>query len=219
MYIYLCVLFPSVLILCFLYNKNFKMISLVATGIFSATIFCAIKAFFMFTHRLVPFSFLQNFSFYLTSLYLVPVIVVYAVFFLVSKDSLEYKFQAFLPLELSFYTIFFPYTVLSSSGPDYSFFELFVRPTIAVSCFVSAGFLIFSVSKTISDLPKTKSLIFMILRIIFALIFVCLPSVTDSLYAVNTNHALLVILSIIFIILPLSVFFTESFFKTSSLKS
>ena len=136
MLLYLLILLPLAFVFyCFL--KKDKQIFIPAfTGFMSAVLFCAFKAFFSFTHRVVPYSFWENFLYYFVK-EILPLIVVYFLYFLLSKDSIEYKTKIFFSLICAFEIIFLPYTVISNAETRvYSGFDLFILPSIVLALIV-----------------------------------------------------------------------------------
>ena len=74
------------------------MVPVIAIGILTGIIVCACQSFFTFAHRVIPYNFMDNYLYLLFRQTILPLFILYLVFFLVSKDELQFKIDSFLPL-------------------------------------------------------------------------------------------------------------------------
>lgn len=165
-------------------------------GIFSATILCAYKAFFVSSHFLSLYSFLRVFSNIFVLQIFLPLLVLFGVFFVISrKDSVEYRFENFFPLTAGFYAIYVPYLVFASELP-LPFFSIFVKPVLFLSmlCLVSK-FLPSLYSDIKNKMPKKNILV----DSIFLLATLIIPALAESFWQMNIFFPLWIILSIVYV--------------------
>ena len=112
-------------------SKNIIIASLSAP--FAGIIASAGTALFAYMHRIPEYSVSSNFFYYFLKEYAFPMILVYALYFFTTKDSVEFRVKAFFPLIAAFYAIYMPYCVIASSNAAFSFFQLFVKPVLMLS--------------------------------------------------------------------------------------
>ena len=98
----------------------------------------------MHAHRIVPYSLTGNFVYFLIRQTILPVVIVYGLFFAVSRDSVEYKVKSFLPLMLCFYMAFLPYTVVSSGSAIVPAYMIFVKLRLVILLWKMIGFIFFT---------------------------------------------------------------------------
>ena len=133
MALFLLVLFPCVLGLYFFQSVNGKKYLVAFAGCFSAVVYCTAAGLFSSAFRLVPYSFFSNFLFYFLTQAFIPLVLLNGIFFIWSKDSLEYKIDSFFPLIFLFMimSLFFMIKIiynflLNDSKNKYLFFVLMV---------------------------------------------------------------------------------------------
>ena len=211
MLLFLLLLLPLSLLLYFFWMGQKKDVIAVFSGIISSVLVCAIKVFFTYSHRIVPFTFSENFIFYLCRLSCVPVIIVYAVFFLIVKDSIEYKIKTFFPLIIGFYMVYLPYSILSLSSSIYAGYEIFIKPIVYLAMICMGAFGINYFYKGIVQ----KKYLLSAAGACFFVVYLMIPAVTDALYAINYSYPLIILWDSIYIAIPLVFvlfFFIKSFF-------
>lgn len=171
-----------------MYTKNSKVVPVIVIGVLSAIFVCAFKTLFLFAHRVVPYNFINNYVYLMVRQSLLPVIILYCVFFVISKDSMEYKIEVFFPLELSFYAVFLPHIIISTSEGLYSGFSLFVKPLLFAAMLVQLSILM----KWFYNSIQKKNIVFMILFGIMAVVYICLPGFFETMSLLKINVVLLI---------------------------
>ena len=195
---FLLLLFPLALTLYCCWTKEKKDIVPIFCGIMSAVVVCAFKVFFTYSHRIVPFSFSENFIYYLFRLSIFPVCVLYLFFFLIVKDTKEYKVKLFFPLISGFYTIYMPYYIISSSSAIYSGYDLFLRPLLYLSLVCLAAISLHYLRKSILD----KNYLFIAISGLLLILALLVPAISDALYAINYNFSLIILIDVFYLVLP-----------------
>ena len=170
-------LLPLILAAWIFYKKNPHMIPVIFTGLITAVLVCGFRAFFLYAHRVIPFSFGLNMWYLLLRQTLLPIIALYGIFFAVSKDTISYKVEALFPLLISFYILYLPYTILSTSEKVITTFPLFIKPVLFTVMIFSLGLSAKHIEKTI----RAKKYFFTAVWIIIALVSIVFPSVAETM--------------------------------------
>ena len=132
---------------------------------------------------------------------LLPVILVYGIYFFWSKDELSYKFKTFLPLMLSFYMLYLPYNIISTSDLVFTSFPLFVKPVIFAVMIFSIGLFLRCLEKSLEN----KKYFFVVLWILVSVVCLVIPALLETMYILDINYALVLILSTLYcVITPLA---------------
>ena len=205
MFVFSFVFLPLLLAsFCFFY-KSHKIVPVIAIGIFTGIIVCACQSFFTFAHRVIPYNFIDNYLYLLFRQTILPLFILYLVFFLVSKDELQFKIDSFLPLNLSYYSIYLPYIIITTSEGLYSWFALFVKPVLFGAMLVQTAISVWYFYK----LLKNNKIVFSILRTIISLIYICLPAMSESLYLINIYTSVIVVFGFVYILIPFTFIFLK----------
>ncbi len=167
------------------------MIPVIFTGLVSAVLVCGFRAFFLYSHRIVPFSFEMNMWYLLIRQTLLPVILLYGLFFLISKDTVSYKVRALFPLLISFYLLYLPYTILSGSEKIITTFPLFIKPVLFTVMIFSLGLSANHIEKTV----RAKKYVFTAIWIIVALISIVAPSLLETMYIMDMSYFMILVCS------------------------
>ncbi len=183
--------------------KNKTLIPVIFTGVMAAILVCVFRTFFLFSHRVIPYSFSENFLFLLMRQILIPLLLLYGIFFLISRDSIELKVEMFLPLTASFYMIYLPFSIISSAEGLYSVFALFMKPCMFAAMLYFLSFF----AKSILASFNSKKIIFVVLYSFAALVFLMLPAMVEAMYLVNTNSVLTFFCVICYCLLALFLVF------------
>ena len=122
---------------------------------------------------------------------LLPVVLVYGIFFAWSKDEISYKVEAFFPLLISFYMLYLPYTIISTSEGLYTTFPLIVKPVLFVVMIFSLALSAKHIEKTV----KNRKYVFAAIWIIIGLASVLVPSLLEGMYILDMNYLLILVLS------------------------
>ena len=191
MYLFMFFLLPLILAAWCFYKKDSHLIPVIITGTVAAVLVCGFKAFFLYSHRIIPYSFESNVIYLLVRQTLLPVILVYGIFFAWSKDEISYKVEAFFPLLISFYMLYLPYTIISTSEGLYTTFPLIVKPVLFVVMIFSLALSAKHIEKTV----KNRKFVFSAVWVIIGLVSVVVPSLLESMYILDMNYFLILILS------------------------
>ncbi len=171
---------------------------MIITGCVTAFLVFALKEFFTLSHRNIPLSFAPNFLYLFFREAFLPIVLLYAVFFLLSKDDLDFKLEAFFPLVTSFYVVFLPYIVITSPETKTAF-EVLAKPVLFTSLLVSLSQ---GVSYIQNGLKGKKGLI--AVGIILILVSFCIPAAAESFFLMD-SPAIYVILLILFSVILTSL--------------
>ncbi len=194
MYLFMFLLLPLILAAWCFYKKDSHLIPVIFTGLVAAVLVCGFKAFFLYSHRIIPYSFESNVIFLLVRQTLIPVVLLYGIFFAWSKDEISYKVEALFPLLLSFYMLYLPYTIISTSEGLYTTFPLFVKPVIFMVMIFSLGLGAKHIEKTV----RNKKILFTVIWICISLVSLVVPSLLETMYILDVNYLLVLILSALY---------------------
>ena len=187
-------LFPLLLAAWCFYKKDTHLIPVILLGLIAAVLVCGFRAFFLYAHRIVPYSFKSNVLYLLIRQTLLPVILLYGIFFIWSKDTVSYKVEALFPLLVSFYMLYLPYTIVSASDHVYTTFTLFIKPVLFAVMLFSIGLCAKHIEKTI----RKRKFLFTAFWIIIAVISIVAPSLLEGMHILNMNYLLLLLLSLVY---------------------
>ena len=207
MYLFMLLLLPLILAAWCFYKKDTHLIPVILTGLVAAVLVCGFKAFFLYSHRIIPYSFKSNVLYLLVRQTLLPVVLLYGIFFAWSKDEISYKVEAFFPLLISFYMLYLPYTIISTSEGVYTSFPLFVKPVLFVVMIFSLGLSAKHIEKTL----RNKKIVFAVIWIIIGLVSVVIPSLLEGMYILDMNYLLVLVLSAVYSALLLVLFILSRF--------
>ena len=206
MFTFSILLLPVVLAFYFLESGKKENIILLITGSLSGILVFALKEFLTLSHRVVPLSFAENFIFLFMKECLIPLAVLYAIFWVISKDSREFKIQGFFPLITSFYSIYLPYLCITSPEAN-TVFIIVAKPVLYLSMIISVN----NGIKMISQ--KKGSLALAVIIITSALI---IPSLAESLFLISAPGLTYIILIPISIALSALDFLKQFFSKKNA---
>ncbi len=191
MYLFMFLLLPLILAAWCFYKKDSHLIPVILTGAVAAVLVCGFKAFFLYSHRIIPYSFESNVIYLLVRQTLLPVILVYGIFFAWSKDEISYKVEAFFPLLISFYMLYLPYTIISTSEGLYTTFPLIVKPVLFVVMIFSLALSAKHIEKTV----KNRKIVFAVIWGVIGIVSVLVPSLLEGMYILDMSYLLILILS------------------------
>lgn len=161
-------------------EKKHSLLS-ICIGIITGFLVLAVKEFFTNSHRIIPYSYSSNFIFLLFAETFIPVVVLFGIYFLISKDSLEFKFGEFFPLTASFYIVYLPYLVISSPEAKTAF-EIFAKPVLFLSMLVSLQTGLNLILKGI----KSKKF-FIPAGVFLILLYLVIPALMEALFFTAVN--------------------------------
>lgn len=207
MLLFMFLLLPCVLIGYCIYKKEPKVIPVIFIGVLSAILLCAFKTFFLYAHRIVPYSVEQNIIYLLVRQTLVPCVILYGLFILFSKDSFAFKVQSLLPLLLSFYAIYLPYTIVSTAEGLYSGFDAFCKPIL----YTFMIFQLSQLSKSICKSFKEKKQFMVVLKSLFVIVYLVIPTVIESMMIID-EQVIIIGFTLIFVyfVIPIVIFWKHS---------
>ncbi|MCQ2592136.1 MAG: hypothetical protein MJ188_05070 [Treponema sp.] len=196
---FLLLLLPFTLAIYCVWAKEPREIMSIFIGTLSAILLCAFKVLFTYSHRIVPYSFKENFLYFLFRQNCVPVIVVFLLFFLIVKDTAEVKINSFFPLLCSFYIVFLPYTVISGAFNVYTAYFLFIAPISCLAMLVQCAVSLHYIYENLLN----KRYVLLALNIVLMIVYLILPAVFNALYYINYSIPLLLLYNILFAVFPL----------------
>lgn len=198
MLLFLILLLPAAFFAYAFTIKDRSIILPVFAGLITAAFVCACRYFFSYEHRLIYFSFGQNFAYYLIKQNFLPLLVVSAVYALISRDTMEYKFKNFFPLLCPFFAIYLPYCVITASEVYYQAYDLFLKPVIYLAML---GQIALSLLALYNGITQRKA-VPIIINCLVILIYAFYPAVSDALYAIDYSFAVILILGIVYSLVP-----------------
>jgi len=181
-----------------LITKDKKVIPASVIGFLAAVLVCGIKLFFMHAHRIIPYSFSSNFVYYLVRQSLLPVVILYGLFFAVSRDSVEYKVNNFLPLILCFYMAYLPYSIISTGSAIIPAFTIFVKPVIYLAMIFETSIVL----KYILRFLNEKKYALVVAGVFLIIVYLVVPSLIESLYIIGINFLLVLLAAFVYSALP-----------------
>lgn len=198
MLLFTIILMPLVFMLYSIQHKEVKIIMPAFIGVMTGILVTAFKVFFLYSHRVVPYSISANIIYLILRQSLLPAVLIYGLFFLISKDTREYKINFCFPLLLSFYMIYLPYSIISTSEGLYSFFSLFVKPVVYIV-------MIYQVSqflKLLMNEVENKVYAKIALYGCFIFLYLFIPAVLESFVIVEKYVFVIYILSLVYCLSP-----------------
>ncbi|MBR5402520.1 MAG: hypothetical protein IK102_12020 [Treponema sp.] len=201
MLLFLILLLPAAFTIYACAIKDRKIILPSFAGLITGVIVCACRFFFTYEHRLVYYSFGENFGYYLLKQSFLPLLLVSAVYALVSRDTLEYKIKNFFPLMCTFFAVHLPYCVITSSEFYYQAYDIFFKPVIYLAMLGQISLCFLWIYKGITQ-HKVAAIV--INSLIIAL-YAIYPAVSDALYAIDYSFAVIFIIGLVYSLIPLAM--------------
>ena len=206
MLLFLLFLMPLSLIFYMTYKKSDKTVSASILGFMVSLVIVMFRGFFTFSHKIVYFSFWPNFLDLFLLQTLIPVAILYGIFFFVDHDDIDYKVKAYIPLTMSFYVIYLPYSVITSTDSMYSGFNIFIKPALCSLMIFLTGLYIKNIFTCVAR--KNKPLIFLnffLLALAFAF-----PAAIEVFYLLESGWFISLVMSGFYAALVLA---SELFFR------
>lgn len=191
------ILIPSVLVFYCIKSRDKAVVAVASAGAFAGFAVCVFLALFASLHRIPEYSFSSNFAHYALKEYILPLAVIYAVFFLVTKDEFSFKTKSFFPLSAGFLSFFMPYIIIVSNDSVFSFYELFMKPSLWLSMIIIASGIVPRLFKAGAE-KNYRSLSFFSVVLAFVIFF---PPFLNSLWILNWMKPVFVVLSVLYILL------------------
>lgn len=206
MFLFLILLFPTVLWFCCAHSSKKIYGFLIAVGAFLGVVVSGCAALFSYSHRIPEFSAASNFFYYFLKEYALPLILVYTLYFFTTKDSVEFRVKAFFPVSAAFYAVYMPYCVVSSANSAFSFFQLFVKPVLVLSMVFLAS--LFAYKIYCAALEKNLRNIFVFS--FFALVSLVVPALLETMYLLCVALPAVYAAAVVFAAAALLLFFLNS---------
>ncbi len=187
-------LLPLVLAAWCCYKKDTRFVPVIFMGLVTGVLVCGFKAFFLYSHRILPYSFGDNVAYLLIHQTLLPLSILYGLFCLWSRDSFSFKAEAFGPLMLSFYTLYLPFTIISTAEQVYTSFLLLIKPGLFAVMIMILAFCLQQIERTVS----LKKYVITALWLVISVIIVIIPSLIDGMYILDMNYLLILLLSLLY---------------------
>lgn len=193
MILFLLVYFPFILVLYSISHRQKKILPYVFIGGIEAVILCAVKSFYFLSHRVIQYSFLDNFIYSITRETLLPVFIVLLIFYIFDKEDFAVKVESVFPLLFSFYAVYLPYCVINSNATSsYSLYSSLVKPVV----FSAMLFQIYLSLKCIAANKKNKGIV--CANVFIILIYLIFPSVIEVLVELDEFVLLQILFSILY---------------------
>lgn len=128
----------SILIFYFQREKDDRahLLPVIFIGLFTGAFYVTYKIMFSSIYYLPTEAFGINFLYYAFTQSIIPIAVVFGLFFFFGKkDSIKDRCLFFFPLTASFYSVFLPYLIIETTKP-YSAFYIFAKPLLFLSLFI-----------------------------------------------------------------------------------
>lgn len=184
MTLFLLTLLPlSILIFYFQKEKDNRaqLLPVIFIGFFTGALFVTYKLLFSSSYYLPSASLGLNILYYFFTQTLIPVAVIFGLFFFFGKkDSVETRCSFFFAIVASFYSVFLPYLILETDKP-YSAFYLFAKPLLFLCMFI---FIHIWLSKKCSMKTTTAKDICNYSALVIAFFF---PALIESLWLIGVN--------------------------------
>lgn len=199
MLLFLLCFMPCVLAFYYCYVNDKKVLPVMFIGLMTAVIYCFVRVMGFYSHRLIPDSFQSNYIYYLFRFTIIPIVAIYGIYLLITRDSWEFKTKMFFPLIGTFYAIFIPYKVIAFTQSIYNPYDIFIRPLIYMAMIAQCAISI----KAIYNGSKDKNIVSIVLNALLIVVFIVLPAIFDSLYIMNIYIVFAFVGGIIYSIIPL----------------
>ena len=157
-------------------------------------------------HRIPEFSVASNFFYYFLKEYVLPLILVFALYFFATKDSVEFRVKAFFPVVAAFYAVYMPYCVIASSSAAFSFFQLFIKPVLMLSMVFMASFFAYRIYCA----ALSKNIRKIVVLSLFALLMLLIPPALETMELLCIALPVVYILAAVFALFALVLFFVNS---------
>ena len=198
MLLFLILLLPAAFFTYAFTIKDCSIILPAFAGLVTAAFVCACRYFFSYEHRLIYFSFGQNFAYYLVKQNLLPLVVVSAVYALISRDTMEFKFKNFFPLLCPFFAVYLPYCVITASEVYYQAYDLFLKPVIYLAMLGQIAMSLLALYNGITQRKVAP----IVINCLVILLYAIYPAVSDALYAIDYNFVIILSVGIVYTLVP-----------------
>lgn len=171
-------LLPVCLVWYCFYLKKARITPAIIIGVIASVLLSLFLAVFTFSHRIPPYNFAKNFIYLSLTQTVLPSVILFLLYAIISRDDLSVKAEAFFPLELSFFSIYLPYIIITTSDGRYNSFQIFRKPVLFLVMIFLASFSI----KKISAYFISKKIVVAVLFIILFFISLLIPPLFETIY-------------------------------------
>ncbi len=187
MFLFLLLLFPLIVIFYFCNNTKRQYQFVFFASFLVSMIFCTIAGLFGTSFHLYKADFFSYFLFLSLIEIFIPLVLLTGIFFLWSKDSVDFKINALFPLYAGFYMIYVPFRELFRS-PEYSFFGMFCKPVLFVCMAAGIPSLIMLLyNYFLRGNKNSKKLVTGIFFSILAFLYLFIPAVLEAWFFCSGN--------------------------------
>lgn len=166
---------PCILVLYFMDHANRSKVYSVLLGLGCGAVYVVFAILFGSEYRVISVNFFKNFSWLLLQETFLPAIIITILFFLLSKDSFQFKVNVLFLVLAGFYTLYIPFRILFRSGA-FTAFTLFFKP-ILLACFVLA--FSFAIRLFYKNLKGQKVVILFVLPVFLGLGCTVAPAIAE----------------------------------------
>ncbi len=181
--IYLSILFlvffmPCILAIWCISNHDKYVLPVVCSGFMTGVLVSVIISIFGSTYRLTEYSFGSNFGYIFSVFYILPALILYVVYFFVTKDPVDFRIKCFFPLTVSFYSVYVPYITVSAATERLPFFGLFYRPSLCIAMLMLCSVFVRGLIESVQQ----KNCLWVGLNAFFAVVSMIVPSCLDTFW-------------------------------------
>jgi len=181
MFVFMNALLPICAVFVWIRVHNSAIRIVIIAGFLAGVLVTTTRAALSFMHRAIPYSFMQNFLYYSVCEYILPAVALFVAYFLVAKDTTEFKVKSFFPLMTAFYAAYMPYCIIASADSFY-FFTLFGKPALILAMLILYSKTIVTLYKNVREKSKNKLVRSVILLGQAALV----PPCVETLWLLNS---------------------------------
>lgn len=205
MFLFTVILIPATLVFYCVSVRDKMIVAVSLCGILSGFFVCICTSLFTFMHRVPLYSFGSNFSYYASREYILPIVLLFCVYFFVTKDDFSFKTRAFFPLSLGFLSVFVPYITVSAKQSAFSFYELFAKPVIWLSMVIFLKNLVVRLFSSGTGTKRSGGKLSVIMYSVLVAFVLFVPPFINALWVVNWLNVLSVITGLFYVLFAVAL--------------
>ena len=93
---------------------------------------------------------------------------------------------------------YLPYLVISRTTSVYSGYAIFIKPLVYLAMIVQCALSLRCIFSSI----KSKKGVFVVINLVLIVAYLIIPAIIETLYAMNVNFVAMIVLSAVFVIIP-----------------
>ncbi len=175
MWLFAVFFLPCILVLYFINHANRGKVYSVLLGLGCGAAYVVFAILFGSEYRVISVNFFKNFSWLFLQEAFLPTTIITILFFLLFRDSFQFKVNVLFLVLAGFYTLYIPFRILFRSGA-FTAFTLFLKP-ILLACFI-VGFS-FAIRLFYKNLKGQKATALFVLPIFLGLGCTAAPAITE----------------------------------------